>query len=74
MAGLASGFLNGARQTGGVIGVALLGALIGEPVTTEGARFAFLVAAGALALASMVALTPCRPSPRPAESSSRVGE
>ena len=31
--GLASGLLNGARQTGGVIGVALLGALLGEPAT-----------------------------------------
>jgi len=66
--GLASGFLNGARQTGGAIGVALLGALIGEPATTEGARLAFLVAAGALALASMVALAAGWPLRRPAES------
>ena len=58
--GLASGFLNGARQTGGVIGVALLGALIGEPATFGGARSAFLVAAGALALAGIVAFSTSR--------------
>jgi len=36
--GLASGILNSARQTGGVIGVALLGALLGEPATTAPRR------------------------------------
>ncbi len=56
-AGLASGLLNGARQCGGVIGVAVLGALIGEPVTFAGARSAFLAAAGALALAGIVAIS-----------------
>lgn len=55
--GLASGLLNGARQSGGVIGVALLGALIGEPASLAGARSAFLAAGGALALASFVALS-----------------
>lgn len=60
--GLASGLLNGARQTGGVIGVALLGALIGEPATFDGARSAFLLAAGALALAGIVALSALRPA------------
>lgn len=35
--GLASGILNSARQTGGVIGVALLGALIGGSATAAGA-------------------------------------
>src|SRR6202035_2018229 len=34
--GLASGILNSARQTGGVIGVALLGALLGEPASLSG--------------------------------------
>jgi DHA2 family methylenomycin A resistance protein-like MFS transporter len=58
--GLASGLLNGARQTGGVIGVALLGALIGEPATLAGARSAFLVAAGSLALAGIVAFSASR--------------
>jgi MFS transporter, DHA2 family, methylenomycin A resistance protein len=54
--GLASGILNSARQTGGVIGVALLGALLGEPATPAGARAAEYVAAGILFLASGVAL------------------
>jgi len=55
--GLASGLLNGARQSGGVIGVALLGSLLGEPATFIGLRWAFFVAAGALALAGMVAFS-----------------
>jgi DHA2 family methylenomycin A resistance protein-like MFS transporter len=54
--GLASGILNSARQTGGVIGVALLGALLGEPATSGGAQAAEYVAAGVLCLASAVAL------------------
>jgi MFS transporter, DHA2 family, methylenomycin A resistance protein len=36
--GLASGILNSARQAGGVIGVAFLGALLGEPATLAGAQ------------------------------------
>jgi DHA2 family methylenomycin A resistance protein-like MFS transporter len=58
--GLASGLLNGARQTGGVIGVALLGALLGEPATLAGAQSASLVAAGSLALAGIMALSASR--------------
>jgi MFS transporter, DHA2 family, methylenomycin A resistance protein len=54
--GLASGILNSARQTGGVIGVALLGALLGEPATSAGAQSAEYMAAGGLCLASAVAL------------------
>jgi len=54
--GLASGILNSARQTGGVIGVALLGALLGEPATSAGVRAAEYVAAGLLCLASGLAL------------------
>ena len=53
--GLASGILNSARQTGGVIGVALLGALLGEPTTLAGAHAAEYVAAGILCLASGLA-------------------
>ena len=53
--GLASGILNGARQTGGVIGVALLGTLIGGPATAAGARWAAVAAAIALAGASALA-------------------
>jgi MFS transporter, DHA2 family, methylenomycin A resistance protein len=54
--GLASGILNSARQTGGVIGVALLGALLGEPMTVAGAQVAIYVATGVLCLASGLAL------------------
>jgi DHA2 family methylenomycin A resistance protein-like MFS transporter len=55
--GLASGLLNGARQCGGVVGVALLGALLGEPPTYAGAQLAFLAAFVALALASIAAFS-----------------
>jgi DHA2 family methylenomycin A resistance protein-like MFS transporter len=54
--GLASGILYSARQTGGVIGVALLGALLGEPATPAGAQAAEYTAAGVLCLASGIAL------------------
>ena len=53
--GLASGILNSARQTGGVIGVALLGALLGEPASLSGARAAAVAAMVAFACASGVA-------------------
>jgi len=53
--GLASGILNSARQTGGVIGVALLGALVGGPATVAGASWAAVAAAIALAGASALA-------------------
>jgi DHA2 family methylenomycin A resistance protein-like MFS transporter len=53
--GLASGILNSARQTGGVIGVALLGALLGEPTTLAGAHAAEYVGACIHCLASGVA-------------------
>jgi MFS transporter, DHA2 family, methylenomycin A resistance protein len=49
--GLASGILNSARQTGGVIGVAVLGTLLGEPATWAGAQAAQYVAAGVFCLA-----------------------
>jgi MFS transporter, DHA2 family, methylenomycin A resistance protein len=54
--GLASGILNSARQTGGVIGVAILGALLGEPATWTGARAAQYVAGGLFCLAGGLAL------------------
>ena len=53
--GLASGILNSARQTGGVIGVAVLGALVGGPATAAGASWAAVAAAIALAGASALA-------------------
>jgi DHA2 family methylenomycin A resistance protein-like MFS transporter len=58
--GLASGILNSARQAGGVIGVALLGALLGEPPTSAGAQAAEYMAACALCLASGLALAASR--------------
>jgi DHA2 family methylenomycin A resistance protein-like MFS transporter len=58
--GLASGILNSARQTGGVIGVALLGTLLGEPVTSAGVQAAEYVAAGVLCLASALVLITAR--------------
>jgi DHA2 family methylenomycin A resistance protein-like MFS transporter len=54
--GLASGILNSARQTGGVIGVALLGALLGEPASFAGARGAATAAIVAFACACAVAI------------------
>ncbi len=54
--GLASGILNSARQTGSVIGVTLLGALLGEPSTSAGAAASEYKAAGVLGLASGLAL------------------
>ena len=53
--GLAAGILNSARQTGGVIGVALLGALVGGPATAIGATWAATAAAISLAGASLLA-------------------
>jgi DHA2 family methylenomycin A resistance protein-like MFS transporter len=53
--GLASGILNSARQAGGVMGVALLGAPLGEPATLAGAEAAEYVAVGLLCLASGLA-------------------
>jgi DHA2 family methylenomycin A resistance protein-like MFS transporter len=54
--GLASGILNSARQTGGVIGVALLGSLLGEPASFRGARIAALAAILAFSCACALAV------------------
>jgi DHA2 family methylenomycin A resistance protein-like MFS transporter len=61
--GLASGILNSARQAGGVIGVALLGALLGEPPTSAGGQAAGCVAACVFCLASVLALMASRGGP-----------
>jgi DHA2 family methylenomycin A resistance protein-like MFS transporter len=53
--GLASGLLNSARQTGGVIGVAILGALLGDPATLHGMRLAAMASMLAFLCASAVA-------------------
>lgn len=54
--GLASGILNSARQAGGVIGVALLGALLGESVSMAGFRYAAIAAVIAFAGAFWIAI------------------
>ncbi|AME28506.1 MULTISPECIES: MFS transporter [Burkholderiaceae] len=61
--GLASGILNSARQVGGVVGVAVLGALLGSPATAKGARKAELLAGIVLLLASIVAAAASRGQP-----------
>ena len=58
--GLASGILNSARQTGGVIGVALLGALLGEPASLGGTREAAVAATVAFASACALAVAIAR--------------
>ena len=60
--GLASGILNSARQTGGVIGVALLGALVGGAATATGARWAAVAASASLTGASGLAAVIARMS------------
>ena len=56
--GIAAGMLNVSRQVGGVIGVAILGALVGNQQTfVSGMHLAFLIAGGVLVLALGAALT-----------------
>ena len=52
--GLASGTINAARQVGGVIGVALLGALVGGSVAIPGLRIALIIAGAAFLLGAAV--------------------
>jgi DHA2 family methylenomycin A resistance protein-like MFS transporter len=69
--GTASGVLNAARQAGGAIGVAALGALVSGVAAeqiTSGLAAAMLAAAALLIVATMVAL-----SVRPTNSSIRLG-
>ncbi len=56
--GIASGMLNVSRQVGGVIGVAVLGTLVGNPsVFLPGMHLAFVIAGGVLLLGLVVAWT-----------------
>src|SRR5947208_16849341 len=55
--GIASGMLNVSRQVGGVIGVAILGALVGNQQTfLSGMHLALVIAGGVLVLALVTAL------------------
>jgi DHA2 family methylenomycin A resistance protein-like MFS transporter len=55
-AGIASGMLNVSRQVGGVLGVAILGALVGNPQTfLSGMHLAFVIAGGMLMLGLIAA-------------------
>ncbi|MBV9201682.1 MAG: MFS transporter [Alphaproteobacteria bacterium] len=71
--GLASGILNSARQIGGVIGVALLGVLLGEPASAHGARSAALAATIALACASVLAVGIARRYHAPMKKAAALG-
>jgi sugar phosphate permease len=54
--GIASGMLNVSRQVGGVIGVAILGALVGNQQTfLSGMHLAFVIAGGVLLLGLVAA-------------------
>ncbi len=53
-AGIASGVLNAARQTGGAIGVALLGTLVAGPAFVTGLHAAMAVSAAAFLSAAVV--------------------
>ena len=54
--GIASGMLNVSRQVGGVIGVAILGTLVGNPQTfIPGMHLSFVVAGGVLLFALVLA-------------------
>jgi DHA2 family methylenomycin A resistance protein-like MFS transporter len=55
-AGIASGVLNALRQTGGAIGVAVLGAIGGGGASIDGVRLAMGLSAGALALGLVAAV------------------
>lgn len=66
--GLASGILNSARQAGGVMGVAVLGALPGDPMRAGGVQIAEFAAAFALCAACALALFASRaPNPQPVQ-------
>lgn len=59
-AGVASAVLNAARQTGGALGVALLGSLLGGPGHPQQVHVALAVVAAAFAAASILAMVATR--------------
>ncbi|HET9103968.1 MAG TPA: MFS transporter [Solirubrobacteraceae bacterium] len=54
--GVAAATFTASRQIGGILGVAVLGALVGQPVGLPGLHTAVLVAAGVLAAAALLGL------------------
>jgi len=63
-AGIASGVLNAARQTGGAIGVALLGTLVSGAAFVPGLHAAMAVSAVTFLLAAIVTLSAVERGPR----------
>lgn len=63
-AGIASGVLNAARQTGGAIGVALLGTLISSAAFVPGLHAAMAVSAVTFLLAAIVTVSAVERGPR----------
>jgi MFS transporter, DHA2 family, methylenomycin A resistance protein len=63
--GLASGAINAARQVGGVIGVALLGALVSGGPVIPGLRIALAIAGGAFFAGTAVTMLMVSPVSRP---------
>ncbi len=61
-AGIAAGVLNAARQSGGAIGVALLGTLLAGPAFVPGLHAAMAVSAGAFLLAAVVTAVAIKPN------------
>jgi len=54
--GVAAATFTAGRQIGGILGVAVLGSLVGQPVALSGLHTAILIAAGALAAAGLLGL------------------
>jgi DHA2 family methylenomycin A resistance protein-like MFS transporter len=54
--GVAAATFTASRQIGGILGVAVLGSLVGQPVALSGLHTAILVAAGVLAAAAVLGL------------------
>ncbi|MDL4815196.1 MFS transporter [Actinomadura opuntiae] len=73
--GIASGTLNAARQVGGAIGIALLGAFVagGKADFVPGLRVAVVVAGAAYALGALLALSVPRPRREAAEEAEMAG-
>lgn len=58
--GIASALLNAARQIGGVLGVALLGAALGNSSSIEGIQIAILIMAGACVVGLLLSISLAR--------------